>query len=342
MQGFEEILDQLEVLETTIEKNDFLAACLNEAREEGNWELLTQLSEFLVKSDEEASEKYAPVLRFSALLWLVESIQFAIEETRDEESEQRMALSYALYEYMWYFKWILPALPGDSVLPKEAVTDAEQIMLSNYEEMDFSLAMYHKTLMLVAMAMGEKSRAQQEYEDWQAAERDIMSDCEACEVAEQINFHYFMGEYSEVLVLAEPILAGELTCSEVPHIVYGAVLGSYLALEQTTKARKLLPKAIQTIEEVPSLTSQIIKMIEIALRLGEIELAQDLMERHQGRILDQSSDLVVLQYFIASSPLNEVYQERAVMGAAAFDERNGNDYYQTYLTIYLQEVEKNF
>ncbi|MEW4353654.1 hypothetical protein AB1I63_01965 [Streptococcus pneumoniae] len=336
-----DLQDHLEGLETAQEREAYMIACIKEIDEVRNFPLLAEISEYIV-AGESVAEHFSPSLKMSALHWLIHQIGRAIEQTEDHEGEKRMRLYYHMYDYMWYLKWVLPTLPTSLPLTRDVIEQANQLMLEQYQELDFSLAMYDKTLMLEAMAMGDKVDAAKHYRAWQegAFERDAMSDCEACEVAEQVNYLSFAGKHEKALQKAEPILQGQLECAEVPHTIYGSVLKSLYALGRLDAVEDLLPTAIQSIEEEANLLSNLTDIIEIALRMGDELLAQELMVAHEGEILALARDLTTMKYFIATSPLGEEYLERAREWAAYFDERNQNRYYSEYLASYLKDVEE--
>ena len=165
-----------------------------------------------------------------------------------------------------------------------------------------------------------------------------MADCEACEASDEIAYLNFAGEHAAALELAAPILSGELTCSEVPHITYAPILFSMIALGRTWEAKTLLPKAAATIESNPRVINQIAPLIEIAVRLDEREMALNLAHKHSRAILEGNDDLNDLRFFIAVSAFgDESNYKTALELAGKFDARNQNFYYADYLNKFYEE-----
>ncbi len=211
-------------------------------------------------------------------------------------------------------------------------------MLFYYERLELSLAAYYKALMNQNIDMGDAREAKANYELWKKLAKDDMADCEACETSDEIAYLNFAGEHAAALELAAPILSGELTCSEVPHITYAPILFSMIKAGKIEEAKTLLPKAAATIESNPRVINQIAPLIEIAIRLDERETALNLARKHSAAILDGNDDLNDLRFFIAVSAFgDESDYKTALELAGKFDARNQNFYYADYLNKFYEE-----
>ena len=239
---------------------------------------------------------------------------------------------------LWKFKWIVSGIAKSSIIEKELIDEVNEAMLFYYERLELSLASYYKALMNQNIDMGDAREAKTNYELWKKLAKDDMADCEACEASDEIAYLNFAGEHEAALGLAEPILSGELTCSEVPHITYAPILFSMIALGRTWEAKILLPKAAATIESNPRVINQIAPLIEIAVRLDEREMALSLARKHSRAILDGNDDLNDLRFFIAVSAFgDEGDYKTALELAGKFDARNQNFYYADYLNKFYEE-----
>ena len=211
-------------------------------------------------------------------------------------------------------------------------------MLFYYKRLELSPASYYKALMNQNIDMGDAREAKANYELWKKLAKDDMGDCEACEASDEIAYLNFIGEHAAALELAEPLLSGELSCSEVPHITYAPILFSMIALGRTWEAKTLLPKAAATIESNPRVINEIAPLIEIAVRLDERETALSLARKHSAAILDGNDDLNDLRFFIAVSAFGDENDYKIALEIAGkFDARNGNTYYSDYLNEFYAE-----
>ncbi|WP_297901405.1 hypothetical protein [uncultured Campylobacter sp.] len=315
--SLEGLYEKLNELKSVIDKEECLFDAIRDAVEAGNFEFAAQICDFILNDE---FEKFGAFLRTRALLWLTDYIAQNLKESEYPNFDD-------FVDCLWKFKWIVSGVAKSSMIEKELIDEANEAMLFYYERMELSLAAYYKALMNQNIDMGDTREAKANYELWKKLAKDDMADCEACEASDEI-----------ALELAAPILSGELSCSEVPHITYAPILFSMIKTGKTEEAKTLLPKAAATIESNPRVINQIAPLIEIAVRLDERETALSLARKHSHAILDSNDDLNDLRFFIAVSAFgDESDYKTALELAGKFDARNQNFYYADYLNKFYEE-----
>lgn len=326
--SLEGLYEKLRQFDRLADKEECLFDAIRDAVEAENFEFAAQICDFVLNDE---FEKFGAFLRTRALLWLTNYIAQNLKESEYPNFGD-------FTDCLWKFKWIVSGVAKSSIIEKELIDEVSDAMLFYYERMEFSLASYYKALMNQNIDMGDAREAKANYELWKKLAKDDMADCEACEASDEIAYLNFAGEHAAALELAAPILSGELTCSEVPHITYAPILFSMIALGRTWEAKTLLPKAAATIESNPRVINQIAPLIEIAVRLGEHETALSLVRKHSHAILDSNDDLNDLRFFIAASAFgDESDYKTALELAGKFDARNQNFYYTDYLSKFYEE-----
>ncbi|WP_177386962.1 hypothetical protein [uncultured Campylobacter sp.] len=326
--SLEGLYEKLNELKSVIDKEECLFDAIKDAVEAENFEFATQICDFVLNDE---FEKFGAVLRTRALMWLTNYIAQNLKESEYPNFGD-------FTDCLWKFKWIVSGVAKSSIIEKELIDEVNEAMLFYYERMELSLAAYYKALMNQNIVMGDAREAKANYELWKKLAKDDMADCEACEASDEIAYLNFIGEHAAALELAAPILSGELTCSEVPHITYAPILFSMIALGRTWEAKTLLPKAAATIESNPRVINQIAPLIEIAVRLDERETALNLARKYSAAILEGNDDLNDLRFFIAVSAFgDESDYKTALELAGKFDSRNQNFYYADYLSKFYKE-----
>ena len=326
--SLEGLYEKLNGLKSVIDKEECLFDAIRDAVEAENFEFAAQICDFVLNDD---FEKFGAFLRTRTLLWLTDYIAQNLKESEYPNFDD-------FTDCLWKFKWIVSGVAKSSIIEKELIDEANEAMLFYYERMEFSLAAYYKALMNQNTDMGDAREAKANYELWKKLAKDDMGDCEACEASDEIAYLCFVGEHAAALELAEPLLSGELTCSEVPHITYAPILFSMIKTGKIEEAKALLPKAAATIESNPRVINQIAPLIEIAVRLDERETALSLARKHSHAILDSNDDLNDLRFFIAVSTFgDESDYKTALELAGKFDARNQNFYYADYLNKFYEE-----
>ena len=326
----EELYKKLKEFDRLADKEEFLFYEIRDAVETQDLAFAAQICDFVLNDE---FEKFGAFLRTRALMWLT---NYIAQNLKENESEYPNFDDFV--DCLWKFKWIVSGVAKSSVIEKELIDEVNEAMLFYYERLELSLAAYYKALMNQNIDMGDTREAKANYELWKKLAKDDMGDCEACEASGEIAYLNFAGEHAAALGLAEPILSGELTCSEVPHITYAPILFSMIALGRTWEAKILLSKAVATIESNPRVINEIAPLIEIAVRLDDRETALNLARKHSAAILDGNDDLNDLRFFIAVSAFGDESDYKiAVEIAGKFDARNGNTYYSDYLNEFYAE-----
>ena len=326
--SLEGLYEKLRQFDRLADKEEYLFDAIRGAIEAENFEFAAQICDFVLNDE---FEKFGAVLRTRALLWLTNYIAQNLKESKYPNFGD-------FTDCLWKFKWIVSGVAKSSMIEKELIDEVNEAMLFYYERLELSLAAYYKALMNQNIDMGDTREAKANYELWKKLVKDDMADCEACEASDEIAYLNFAGEHAAALELAAPLLSGELTCSEVPHITYAPILFSMIALGRTWEAKTLLPKAAATIESNPRVINQIAPLIEIAVRLDERETALSLARKHSRAILDGNDDLNDLRFFIAVSALGDENDYKTALELAGkFDARNQNFYYADYLSKFYEE-----
>ncbi len=326
----EELYKKLKEFDRLMDKEEYLLDEIRDAVEAQNLAFAAQICDFVLNDE---FEKFGAFLRTRALMWLT---GYIAQNLKDSKSEYP---NFGDFEScLWKFKWIVSGIAKSSVIEKKLIDKVNDAMLFYYERLKLSLASYYKALMNQNIDMGDAREAKANYELWKKLAKDDMGDCEACELSDEIAYLNFAGEHAAALGLAAPILSGELTCGEVPHTTYAPILFSMIKTGKIEEAKALLPKAAATIESNPRVINEIAPLIEIAVRLGERDMALNLARKHSAAILEGNDNLNDLRFFIAVSAFGDENDYKTALELAGkFDARNGNTYYSDYLNEFYAE-----
>ncbi|GAB1643819.1 tetratricopeptide repeat protein [Krasilnikovia sp. MM14-A1259] len=145
------------------------------------------------------------------------------------------------YGLLWHFKDMVSALLKFPEVPLARTYAVLDDMERRYRDSGYGSQAVHKYRMLVAAHVGDDAAADDRYERWQTTPRDRLSDCAGCDPTDQIAYLALRGRHEEAVELAQPILAGRLTCVEQPHKILTALLEPYVStgrLELATNAHR--------------------------------------------------------------------------------------------------------
>ena len=179
----------------------------------------------------EARQKLTDAAQFSgypektlvAFTWLLS------EHDRNAEKYDTAAL-------LWRYKWILGSLPSFPQISLEQIERSTRDMEERFVTYGYNLKPVHKTRLTLALHRGDREAAARHYELWRREPSDAGADCAACERNRLVGYRVFMKEYEQALTEAKPLLAGRLSCEEVPDVTYGHLLYPLFKLGRFEKA----------------------------------------------------------------------------------------------------------
>ncbi|MGI5212548.1 hypothetical protein [Plantactinospora sp. CA-290183] len=262
------------------------------------------------------------------------------------------------YEHnlLWYFKYMVNALLNFPEVPLDRTRSVLDDMERRYREGGHSLQAVYKHRHRVARHLGADEEAAEWYRRWTTTPRDDLSDCAGCDPSSQIDYLSSTGRHEEAVALAEPVLAGRLSCTEQPQGVLTALLGAYLHTGRREQARdahlrayrrhrgnladlwdigdhvtfcavtgnearglELVERHLEWLDRPPSPAAAMAFAASAALLLRRLVAAghPTLTVRRQGHAERPAADV----------PVTELADELAGMAtglAARFDERNGS------------------
>ena len=144
-----------------------------------------------------------------------------------------------------------------------------------------------------------------------------------------------------MLSCAEPILSGELSCAEVPHITYQYVVDALIRTGRPEQAEELLEEAFALITESDEDNVRLLPpLILAASQLGRLDWAEDWLDEYSDDIFAtiSNNDLPYFDYITCIVPLKDDALENAQQVAQELDQRNGNSYYQDKMTLLFQKT----
>ena len=137
---------------------------------------------------------------------------------------------------LWDFKAMVSGLTRFPEIPLDRTYGVLDDMERRYREGGHSLQAVYKRRQLVARHLGQTGPEDEWFERWQSAERDDLSDCAGCDPTSVVFYLSTRGRYEEAVALAEPVLAGELSCNEQPQSILTELMLPYLKTGRLAEA----------------------------------------------------------------------------------------------------------
>jgi tetratricopeptide (TPR) repeat protein len=201
---------------------------------------------------------------------------------------------------LWDFKSIASALTKFPEVPLSRTYAVIDDMERRYRAGGHSLHAVYRRRWGVAHNIGDAGVAQEWYERWDAAPRDQNSDCEGCDPSAKINHLTVLGRDEEAVALAEPVLSGQLTCSEQPQTILTDLLLPYLRTGRLTEAADAHRRAYRLMRGNLSDLAGIAEHLAFCALTGNEVRGLEIVQRHLGW-LDRAPSPFAAMWFAATA-----------------------------------------
>ncbi|MFJ8012000.1 tetratricopeptide repeat protein [Streptomyces sp. NPDC096339] len=188
------------------------------------------------------------------------------------------------HSLFWQFKWVATAISDSPGIPLESATGWLEEMERRYRTAGYSERPVREAELWLAHATGQDERAEQAFARWQAADRDDMSDCRACELNGQGQYAVLHGDDAEALDIWKPVLEADLTCAEEPHRVLATSLLPLLRLGRTDEARSNHLRGYRLARGNDSLLPSVGRHIEFCALTGNEPRGLEILAEHAAHV----------------------------------------------------------
>ncbi|MDR2423480.1 MAG: hypothetical protein LBD59_01995 [Prevotellaceae bacterium] len=263
--------------------------------------------------------------------------------------------------FLWEYKWMLGSIRRNSSISMEQI----EIISEDYRERltrnGYSLRSYYTVKLHMAFFLGQMDEAKK-YLDLRNKEiRDDMSNCRACELDDDVELELRLGNFDKAIVVGNEVLTKKVTCGHMPFSCYCHCVKYFQQAGNMEKALEYFQKAEDEMAELTNDTS-LIAEIGIMLRFltdYDREKAWRFFEQYVHWNIDSEDYLdflfsksvlsllsgegcktlkisPIVEWYRADDTydqkkLYDCYRKRAEELAAAFDKRNGSNWFTEQL-----------
>jgi len=252
------------------------------------------------------------------------------------------------HHLMWSFKAIVSAMTKFPEIPLARTYDVLDDMERRWRAGGHSPHAVYAHRHLVARHVGDARAAEDWFTRWSAAPRDELSDCVGCDPTTKAYWLRDQGRDEEAVALAEPVLAGRLSCTEQPQAIYTVLLLPYLRTGRLDAARDAHRRAYRAHRTQLADLSDIAEHVAFCALTGNDALGLEIVERHRDWLDRAPTPWAAMSFAAAASlvlrrldatghgsvrvrdtpvgALSEELARRALDLAARFDARNGTSH----------------
>jgi len=269
-------------------------------------------------------------------------------------------------DLMWQFKWIPAALGGSPIFPRADIDAVLADMAEHYRRAGIGMSGVISAQFDDAWSSGRIAEAESLHALLKATPRDDYSDCDACVRSESISFLTEVGAEQDALTLVDELVAGNFSCGDEPEYALSRALILYLRAGRLADAKTAHLRSYRLARNNADNVGIIANHLVFCAITGNEARGLSMLERHIGWLAHDGLNAIrhfemllacgVLLDAIEASGHGDVpvrgadapslvaffgehhgaWTARELAGAAwaaaarigaAFDSRNGNDYY---------------
>ena len=255
------------------------------------------------------------------------------------------------YETHWVFKWMTSDLLSVPEVPLATVHGFVDEMERRYRLAGYGMRAVHAQRFRIAEHLGNAEQAEIHFGRWLAADRDLMSDCRACEHLAQGMWRADSGDDLAALRLWRPTIENSISCLDEPASTLAASLKPLLRLRRYDEARTNHLRGYRLLQGHVELRTAFGRHIEFCVLSGNSERGLAILAENRRLFDPPYEPLDYLEFLSCTAlllrscldagctatvagpggrdwPLAELLGRVTSEGddlAARFDARNGND-----------------
>jgi tetratricopeptide (TPR) repeat protein len=242
------------------------------------------------------------------------------------------------YETHWVFKWMTSDLLSVPEVPLATVHGFVDEMERRYRLAGYSLRAVHAQRFYVARHLGDGGQAEVHFGRWLASERDLMSDCRACEHLTQGMWRAESGDDLGALRLWRPTIDGVITCLDEPASTLAASLKPLLRLGRYDEARANHLRGYRLLRGRVEQRAAFGRHLEFCALTGNGDRGLEILAENPGLFDPPYEPLDYLEFLSCAALLVRDRASEIDDLARRFDARNGNDAVSARIAVTMQQT----
>jgi hypothetical protein len=154
------------------------------------------------------------------------------------------------WDVLWNYKWILDSIASFPQIGKAQILEMLDDMAARYQRAGYSLRPNYLMRNRLYKFWDEEEAARYFHKGHETP-RDLMSDCETCELNDVVDFALRVGDDAGAFETAAPIIEGRMRCSSIPKITFANLLLPLVRLGRTDTAASLHAQGYRLVAQVP-------------------------------------------------------------------------------------------
>ncbi|NNJ25294.1 hypothetical protein [Alienimonas chondri] len=174
------------------------------------------------------------------------------------------------YQLLWKYKWLSDSTGEYAAIPREKIFAILDDFADRAAAHGFSARPAENYRANNAWLLGDVEAAAAAMKRFEAAPRDGLSDCRACETARAVQFAVQTGDDAGAVERFIPLAAGRLGCAEEPENTHGMLLAPLIRLGRDEDAAERHRIGLNALKRFPQFVSRGADHLDYLTRTGDL------------------------------------------------------------------------
>jgi len=202
-------------------------------------------------------------------------------------------------ELLSKYKWIINHLSGFPDVSAAQLDKLIEDAIDRHEKHNTSPRSVYTIAAYVYKARGEKKQALSMFQKMLSTPTGAHSNCEACDLDDQVAFLVYQGEFEAALKKAEPLLRNEISCKTVPLLTKCVLLEPLIYLGELDKANSFYQQIKKKIVNNPRRSNCHVYLITYLTHTEQFIEANQIISRYASGIVQRLDKECQFDYWIA-------------------------------------------
>ncbi|QDT18153.1 hypothetical protein [Alienimonas californiensis] len=174
------------------------------------------------------------------------------------------------FDLLWKYKWLSDSTGEYAAIPRARILAVLDDFAARAAAHGFSARPAENYRANNLWLMGDSDAAAEAMRRFEAADRDDLSDCHACETARAVQFAVHVGDDAGAVRRFQPLAAGRMACAEEPENTHGVLLAPLVRLGRHEEAAERNRIGLEGLRRFPHFVARAAEHLDYLTRTGDL------------------------------------------------------------------------
>ena len=183
------------------------------------------------------------------------------------------------FELLWKYKWLSESVGEYAAIPRAKILAVLDDFAARASAHGYTARPAENYRANNYWLLGDADAAAGAKERFEAAPRDELSDCDACEAARAVQYAVHTGDDAGAVERFAPLASGRLYCAEEPENTHGLLLAPLVRLGRDADAAERHRVGLNALKRFPQFVARAADHLDFCTRTGDVDGGTRLLRR---------------------------------------------------------------